>query len=206
MWRIVICLFLLCSCFSKQQEIESLPFFNSSDFTPIFDSDKCSHRIAEFNFTDQNGKPISKKTFEDKVYVANFFFTVCPGICPTMTQNMIEIQNEFLEDSTVLLLSHSVTPWIDSVGQLRKFATEKGILDSKYFLATGDENEIYKMARSSYFIEKKQDVSDEEEEFVHSENLVLIDEKYRIRGIYNGTSDKDIKRLIRHLKILLKTY
>jgi len=197
------------SCKSKPQEVASLPYFNSPDFTPVWigvneGKGEGMHSIQDFSFLNQNGETINKASFKDKIFVANFFFTICPGICPVMTENMLRLQNEFKNEDRVMLVSHTVTPWIDSVKQLKKYALEKAIDDSKYHLLTGAQEEIYKLARTSYFAEKEIGFKKEEDDFLHSENLLLIDYNYHIRGIFNGTKESDIDRLIKHLKILLE--
>ncbi len=108
------------------------------------------HKIADFSLINQNGKTVTQKDYANKIYVADFFFTTCPTICIAMTDHMIQIQKEILDDDDVMLLSHTVTPEIDSVAQLKKYALEKGVDDRKWNLVTGDKKEIYKLARKSY--------------------------------------------------------
>ena len=112
------------------------------------------HKIADFSFTNQNGKTITQKDYKDKIYVADFFFTTCQTICPIMTDNMVEIQNKIIDDDDIMLLSHSVTPEIDTVAQLKRYALKKGVNDKKWNLVTGDKKEIYKLARKSYLAVK----------------------------------------------------
>ena len=152
------------------------------------------HRIADFKLKNQNNKWVTQNTFENKIYVADFFFTTCPSICPIMTENMSVIQNTFKNDSSVLLLSHSVTPKIDSVAQLKKYALEKGIIDEKWHLVTGPKNEIYDLARQSY-LAVKTNVDGNLYDMIHTENFILIDPDKRIRGFYDGTVKEDMKEI-----------
>lgn len=158
------------------------------------------HTIADFSLTNQNGKMITQKDYSDKIYVADFFFTTCQTICPIMTDHMVKIQEELKNDNEVLLLSHTVTPEIDSVAQLKKYAMEKGVDDAKWNLVTGDKKEIYDLARKSYLAAK--DVPYSENDLVHTENFVLVDKKKRIRGFYDGTDPEAIEKLLADIQIL----
>lgn len=153
------------------------------------------HLIADFSFTNQNGKTITQKDYEGKIYVADFFFTTCQTICPRMTKNMVEVQKAIINNPKVMLLSHSVLPDIDSVPVLKKYAIEKGVDDTKWNLVTGDKKEIYGIARKSY-LAVKTGKPEELYDMVHTENFVLVDTKRRVRGFYDGTKTEDIKRLI----------
>ena len=152
------------------------------------------HRIADFKLKNQNNNWITQKTFENKIYVADFFFTTCPSICPIMTDNMSILQDAFVNDSSVLLLSHSVTPKIDSVAQLKKYAIEKGIIDEKWHLVTGPKKEIYDLARQSY-LAVKTDGEGDLYDMIHTENFILIDPDRRIRGFYDGTVTEDMEKV-----------
>lgn len=163
------------------------------------------HTIADFSLINQNGETITQDYYADKIYVADFFFTTCPTICPIMTKNMVEIQAKFKTDDDVLLLSHSVTPVIDSVSQLKKYALEKGVIDKKWNLVTGDKKQIYELARKSY-LAVKTDGNGDEYDMIHTENFMLIDKKRQIRGYYDGTNTEDINRLIQDITILKKEY
>lgn len=161
------------------------------------------HTIADFKLINQNGDTITQEDYKGKIYVADFFFTTCPTICPVMTGNMVEIQKAIKNDDEVMLLSHSVTPVIDSVPQLKKYALEKGVLDSKWNLVTGDKKQIYELARKSYLAVKT--VGDGGPyDMIHTENFMLIDKKRQIRGFYDGTNKEDIQRLLKDIKKLKK--
>lgn len=132
------------------------------------------HTIADFQLVNQNGKIITQKEYENKIYIADFFFTTCPTICPVMTKNMVAIQEVIKNDPDVMLLSHTVTPDIDSVAQLKKYAMEKGVIDSKWNLVTGDKKEIYQLARKSY-LAVKEDGDGGPFDMIHTENFILVD-------------------------------
>ena len=159
------------------------------------------HTISDFSLINQNGKTITQEDYKDKIYVADFFFTTCQTICPIMTDNMLEVQNKLKNDSTITLLSHSVTPEIDSVAQLKKYALKKGVDDTKWNLVTGEKKEIYKLARKSY-LAVKTDGNGDEYDMIHTENFILVDKKKRIRGFYDGTDDLDIEQLLKDIEIL----
>ena len=163
------------------------------------------HTIGDFSLTNQNGKIITQEDYKDKIYIADFFFTTCPTICPIMTKNMADIQKEIIGDDDVLLLSHSVTPEIDSVAQLKKYAVEKGVDDSKWNLLTGDKKQIYDLARKSY-LAVKTDGDGGPFDMIHTENFILVDKQKRIRGFYDGTNKEDIKQLLTDLNILRASY
>ena len=159
------------------------------------------HKIADFKLINQNGKTITQNDYKDKIYVADFFFTTCQTICPVMTSHMADIQKEILNDNDVMLLSHSVTPEIDTVAQLKKYAIEKGVNDAKWNLVTGDKKQIYELARKSY-LAVKDNGDGGPFDMIHTENFMLIDKKKQIRGFYDGTNPEDISRLLDDIKIL----
>lgn len=193
----------------KNSRVDTLPFYNEATFTPHWmasDDEKLKsfHRISPFKLTNQNGNTVTEKTFDGKIYVADFFFTTCPGICPKMTANMMDLQEEFLHDNDVLLLSHTVTPESDSVSVLKRFAKYKGIQSEKWHLVTGDRQEIYNLGRKDYFVEENLGLDKDEDEFLHTENFVLIDKNRHIRGIFNGLNKASVKQLIADIKTLKK--
>ena len=161
------------------------------------------HKIDDFSLVNQNNEIITNKTYDGKIYIADFFFTTCPGICPIMKQNMIELQDEFINDDDVLLLSHTVTPEIDSVSVLKKYSQEKGVLDTKWNMVTGDKKQIYNLARKSYLVAEDIE-SPRQYDMIHTENFVLVDSKRRIRGFYDGTDSNVMEDLINDIKILKK--
>jgi len=163
------------------------------------------HTVADFSLTNQNGETVTQEDYRDKIYVADFFFTTCPTICPIMTMNMVDIQERVKNDPDVLLLSHSVTPKTDSVAQLKKYALEKGVDDSKWNLVTGDKKQIYELARKSY-LAVKEDGDGGPFDMIHTENFILVDKQRRIRGFYDGTKREDVDELMKDLEILKASY
>ena len=194
----------------KKEEVASrvdeLPYYNEASFTPKWldkKSDKLDafHKIPDFKLTNQNGEIITQKTFENKIYVTDFFFTTCPGICPMMTKNMTMVQEAFKNDDEILMLSHSVTPTKDSVPQLKKYALEKEI-GNNWHLVTGDKKEIYDLGRQWYFVEEDLGEPKGLDDFLHTENFILIDKNKHIRGIYNGLNKNSVQELITDIKTL----
>lgn len=161
------------------------------------------HTVKDFQMFNQNNQLVTLADYEDKIFVVDFFFTTCPTICPIMTDNMVKLQNRFLDDQGVKFLSFSVTPEIDSVEQLKRYSMEKGVVDGKWNLVTGDRKEIFELARKSFLVVK---TTDNPLEMVHTENFVLIDPEKRIRGFYDGTNSKEISQLEKDIKLLKKQY
>ena len=191
-----------------------LPVYNPSDVNPeLVDSTmqfkSKYHKIVDFSFTNQNGKTITQKDYEGKIYVADFFFTTCGSICPKMTNNMTLVQKAILNNPKVMLLSHSVMPEIDNVQVLKQYALKNGVVDSKWNLVTGNKMDIYKMARMSY-LAVKQGKPNEMYDMVHTENFVLVDAKKQVRGFYDGTNFsgptedgiKNVQQLIKDIEFL----
>ena len=187
---------------------KKLPIYNPADVNPkLVDASvkhiRSNHKIADFQLINQNGDTITEHNYKDKIYVADFFFTRCQTICPIMSTNMGDLQEFYKNDTTVMLLSHSVTPVIDSISVLRAYADKRKILDSKWNLVTGDKKHIYELARKSYFA-----VLDEgdggAQDFIHTEQFILVDQKRQIRGFYDGTSKDEIQRIIKDITILKK--
>ena len=212
-YRILIITFILFSIvtvslfYNALKPQKTLPIYNPADVNPeLVDSTvqfvAKYHTIADFSFTNQNGKTITQKDYEGKIYVADFFFTTCGSICPIMTTNMIDVQKAFVNNPKVMMLSHTVTPEIDSVPVLKKYALEKGVIDSKWNLVTGDKKDIYRMARKSY-LAVKLGKPEELYDMVHTENFVLVDAESRVRGFYDGTKKEDIQKLIEDIQWLL---
>ena len=162
------------------------------------------HKISDFNLLNQNGIEVSHSNYDKKIYVADFFFTTCPSICPIMTGNMVYLQNEIKNDD-VMFASFSVTPEIDSVEVLKKYALEKGVNDKRWNLMTGDRKEIYNLARKSYLVVKDNPEAGSHD-MIHTENFVLVDKERRIRGFYDGTNIEEMNKIISDIKILLDSY
>jgi protein SCO1/2 len=210
MWRIAFLLSVSLFFFSCKNNApkETLPFYNTPNFSPLFISDskavakEVPHQIADFSFKNQNDETITQSTIEGKIHVADFFFSSCGSICPIMTNNMKKIDSIYKGDKNVVLLSYSVTPWLDSVNILKKYAERYQITNPNWHLLTGSKSEIYKLARQSYFAEEDLGFTKDSTNFLHTEHFLLIDKGKRIRGIYNGTLELEIMQLIKDIKVL----
>ncbi|MDR5591467.1 SCO family protein [Christiangramia sp. SM2212] len=159
------------------------------------------HKIADFKLVNQNGDTITEDFYKDKIYIADFFFTTCLTICPIMTDHMVKIQEKIKDDEEVLLLSHTVFPVADSVPVLKKYAIEKGVIDEKWNLVTGNKKEIYDLARKSYLATKSTGDGGPYD-MIHTENFILVDKNRQIRGFYDGTDPEAIESLMHDLKVL----
>ena len=204
---ITITLCYLTAC--QKPTLSTLPVYNEPNFNPLWlptsalNSDTI-HRIAPFALCDQLGDTLSNQDLDGKIYVANFFFSVCPSICPKMTSNLQLIQETFADDPGVKLLSHTVMPWVDSVAQLRDYGDRMHINPKQWHLLTGSRAEIYQLARQSYFAEEEIGYNRDSTEFLHTEHVLLVDGKRRLRGIYNGTLPLDMERLRDDIWVLKK--
>lgn len=187
-----------------------LPVYNPVDVNPLLVDDSVKHinrdhKVSDFSLINQNGDTITQGDFENKIYVADFFFTRCQTICPIMAINMADLQEYFKNDDAVKFISHSVTPVMDSVPVLRAYADKKGVIDGKWELTTGNKKHIYELARKSYFA-----VLDEgdggAQDFIHTEQFILVDKKKQIRGFYDGTDANEMQRIIQDIDILKKEY
>ena len=192
--------------FRALQPTPTLPIYQPAMVDPVLVDEsiqyiKKYHRIGDFSLTNQNNKNISHLDYDDHIYVADFFFTTCPSICPIMTENMVYLQSLVNDLSEVKLLSFSVTPEIDTPEVLKAYAQQKGINDSRWNLLTGDKKEIYKLARQSYLV-VQEDGNGDEHDMIHTENFVLIDKQRRIRGYYDGTQREDMEQIRADIDIL----
>lgn len=199
-------LLMICAISCNHSSKTELPIYNPSDFNvELVDKSMQNstkyHTVADFELVNQNGITITQKDYKDKIYVVDFFFTRCPSICPVMTDNMVKLQTTFLKTNDVKFLSVSVTPDIDSVSVLRQYATEKGVIDTKWNVTTGNKKHIYELARKSYFAVVEQGDGGLQD-FIHTPNFILVDKKKQIRGIYDGTDDNDILQLIKDIDTL----
>lgn len=197
---------IIFSIYSVLKPNSKLKVYQPADFNPeVVDSTlqhvKKYHTIANFSLVNQNGETVTQDNYKGKIYVADFFFTTCQTICPIMTENMVTLQEEFKLDQDVLLLSHSVTPEIDSVPRLKQYALEKGVDDSKWNLVTGDRKQIYDLARKSYLAVKDYPEG-QQYDMIHTENFILVDSQRRIRGIYDGTNSEEIRKLLEDISVL----
>lgn len=189
---------------------EKLKIFNPIDVNPrLVDASvkhiQSNHTISDFMLINQNGDTITQVDYNGKIYIADFFFTRCQTICIAMAYNMSELQKYYKEDNDIMFLSHSVTPVMDSVSVLKKYALNKGVIDGKWNVTTGSKKHIYNLARKSYFAVLDEGNGDEKD-FIHTEQFVLIDKEKRIRGYYDGTEKEDMKKLKKDIEILKEEY
>ena len=189
--------------------VETLPIYQPAEVNEkLVDSSVIHvskyHKISNFKLINQNGKEITEEFYKDKIYVADFFFTTCQDICPIMTKNMYQLQEKLKNYNDILFLSHTVIPEIDTVQQLKKYAIENKIDESRWNLVTGDKKQIYDLARKSYLAVEDTEFGDYD--MIHTENFMLIDKKRQIRGFYDGTDDLEIQRLLNDIEILKQSY
>lgn len=196
---------LLSSCAQNS----TLPYYNTPDFTPHFltaaqADEQIDHHIGGFALQNQDGKTITDKDIAGKIHVANFIFTRCGSICPVMTKHMKMLQAAYGGNDQVVLLSYSVTPWADSVPKLKTYVRQNEITANNWHLLTGGKQEIYQLARRSYFAEEDLGYTRDSSEFLHTEHVLLIDKHKRIRGIYNGTLQLEAEQLVKDVAVLIK--
>lgn len=191
------------SCQSENEgktESTKLPFYGEKEYIEGIDKDTLYHSIPFWSFVNQDGRTISKSDYAGKVYVADFFFTHCPGICATLTKNMKHIQAE-TKDIDVSFLSHTVDPIRDSVERLQRYIEQNELDNSNWDFITGDQYTIYELGVNGYLVPNQEDAL-APGGFLHSDKFILIDQKSRIRGMYSGGDDKEVGRLIEDIKTL----
>jgi protein SCO1 len=186
---------------------ETLPYYNSAEFTPHWLTPASPelehfHKIPSFSFINQDGKIITNESVENKIYVSSFFFTTCPGICPSSRSKLAKVQNSFINDADVMILAHSINPTTDTVKTLKKYANEHGIKSDHWQLLTGDKDKIYDFAKRAYFASDDLGNIENTDEFLHTENLLLIDRRGYIRGVYNGLNTSSVDNLIADIRTL----
>ena len=195
----VFMLFLAVSCEKKVDP--PLPIYGERE---LVGKDTVYHTISEFSFVDQDSAVITNSTFDNKIYVADFFFTSCRTICPIMKTQMLRVYDSIQNQPDVLLLSHTIDPEYDTVGLLRDYAERLGVNSAKWHFATGKpKQEVYKLAQLSYFSTAMEDKA-EPDGFIHSGAFLLIDKHRRIRGKYDGTKEDDVNRLLADIRRLEK--
>lgn len=185
--------------------VTALPYYHTPNFDPIWEVGNFDtlHTISDFSFTNQNGLSITEQTVANKIYLSNFFFTNCGGICPKLTRNMEKVQAAFETEADVLFLSHTVAPETDSVAKLKTYTNNFNINDERWHFLTGLKFELYEMARQSYFAEEEIGLNKDSTEFLHTEHFILVDRNQHIRGIYNGTVELEMNRIIDDINLLL---
>jgi len=192
-----------------QKPEAKLPIINPSDLNPALVDDSLertglNHRIGDFSLLSQDSVLITQANLEGKIYVADFFFASCQTICVDMAKNMRLLQETFKNDPELVLVSHTVYPEKEGVGVMRAYADLQQVIPNKWYFLTGDKEQIYTLARKHYFAVMEPGATFNEHDFIHTDNFTLVDSKKRIRGMYVGTDDLEIQKLIADIKILLK--
>jgi protein SCO1/2 len=203
-WLIGLVLLTILGCDSARDK--TLPIAGYKEVKEVNGKiDTIYHTIGDYSFVNQDSVMISPQTFNDKIYVADFFFTSCPSICPKMKKQMLRVYEEFYNTPDLLLLSHTIDPRHDTVAVLRKYAELMEVESSKWHFVTGDQDEIYELAEKSYFAPAGED-GEAPGGYIHNGAFVLVDKEKRIRGVYDGTDELAVNRLIRDIPVLLKEY
>ncbi len=195
-------------CNNESQK--SLPIMGRKEVKPTELNGKVSydtvhHTIPQFQFVNQDSLLVTHHTFDDKIYVADFFFTTCPTICPVMKTQMLRVYEKFKDNDEVLILSHSIDPVHDTVAVLKAFSDKLGVDSGKWHFVTGNKNEIYSIGEKSYLVTAQED-GEAPGGYIHSGAFILIDKEKRIRGMYDGTEENEVDRLMKDIQILIKEY
>jgi protein SCO1/2 len=195
--KIVFVFLVVLGC---QQE-KKLPFLGPKEVRE--QGDTLYHKIPDFKFLNQDSLWVSQKDMAGKIYVADFFFTTCPTICPKMKTQLLRIYDKFAEDDRVRILSHTIDPEYDGVRVLKDYAKKLNITSPRWNLVTGKKSDIYRLGEKSYMVTAQEDAN-EEGGFVHSGAFILVDQNRHVRGIYDGTKEEDVNHLIEDMTLLLK--
>lgn len=193
---------------AKDKPLRKLAYFGNSEIKRGANgtaTDTIFATIPDFSFTDQKGNSVTQANFEGKIYVIDYFYSTCEGICPKMTKQMGRVATHFKDDPEIKFISHTVNPEYDSVNVLADYAAANNADYGQWYFVTGDKKELYKLARESYMITASKGKGDEED-FIHSPNFVLIDKEKHIRGTYDGTVTEEINQLIDDINLLKKEY
>ena len=188
---------------SGKHNVSTVPYFGPREEVQNVDGtvDTIYHTVPAFSFDGHTGNTITNKDFEGSIYVADFIFTTCQSICPKMSTELMRVQNKYKENNEVKFLTHTVNPEHDSVEVLREYAKQYGAMDNKWFFVTGKKEELYNIALKGYFLMAGEDGT-EDHPFIHSQNLILVDEEGHLRGIYDGTDVFQVNDLIQDIKAL----
>ncbi len=206
-WIIAFVLLQACNSVNTDQK---LPYLGRKQIMPVTENgvikyDTTYHTIADFSFINQDSSIVTNHTFKGDIYVADFFFTTCPTICPIMKAQMLRVYDKFEDYDEVKILSHTIDPVYDTVGVLRDFADRLGVSSEMWHFVTGNKEDIFNIGQSSYMVTAIED-KDEPGGYIHSGAFILVDKQRRIRGLYDGTDEKEVNRLIKDIPRLLKEY
>ncbi len=206
---IIIGLIIISSCEGAKKKYE-LPILGRMQVKDtVINGEKVKdtiyHTIADFQFVDQDSNFVTNETFDGQVYVADFFFTTCPTICPKMKQQMLRVYSAYKNNPEVGILSHTIDPKHDTVAVLHDFADKLGVETNKWHFVTGDQDEIYDLGEESYMIVAAEDNENPEISggYIHSGAFLLVDQERRIRGVYDGTRPEQVDILINDIKRLI---
>jgi protein SCO1/2 len=207
----VVCIFIGYFMLKPEDPADKLPIINPNDVSQeMVDSSLIGvgigHRIGPFEFVNQDNQKITLNDVKGKVFVAEYFFTTCGTICPKMNQQMQRVQKAYLNNPSVKILSFTVDPEVDSVAQMKMYAEGHGAVKGQWHFLTGDKKKLYTLARTSFFVLKPaeaQNLGDAGNDFIHTNNFVLVDKKLRIRGYYDGTNAKEVDHLIHDIDVVL---
>jgi protein SCO1 len=193
---LVLVCFLLSSCIEQKEQ--RLPIYGEKE---VINSDTVYHTIGNFRLVDQDSATVTNETLDDKIYVADFFFTSCRTICPIMKTQMMRVYEAMEDDPDVAIVSHTIDPEYDTVGLLHDYAERLGVKSNKWHFLTGNKDSIYYLAQTSYFVTAMEDEA-QQDGFIHSGAFLLIDRKGRIRGKYDGTKQEEVDKLLKDIDVL----
>jgi len=207
---IIILLILAAAGCNTERNNQKLPYLGRKQVNPVQANntiryDTLYHTIADFSFVNQDSNTVTNQTFKDKIYVADFFFTTCPTICPIMKAQMLRIYDTYKSNPEVMLLSHTIDPDYDTVALLHDFADRLGVSSDKWQFVTGNKEDIYDIGQNSYMVTTMED-EDVPGGYIHSGAFILVDKDRHIRGLYDGTDEKEVDRLMKDIPRLLKEY
>ena len=196
----------------KPSKVKNLPVINPVDVNEeMVDSELLrigyGHSVGNFSFLNQEGKLVTQKDMEGKVFVVEYFFTTCGTICPKMNQQMQRVQDAYKIQNNFRILSFTVNPEVDSVEQMKRYAEQHGADSKQWFFLTGTREKLYDLARKSFFVLKPAEAENQGDvgsDFIHTNNFVLVDKEMRIRGYYDGTNAKEVDELIEDIELLRK--
>lgn len=192
----------------QNKALRLLPYYGQSEIKPSLSGsgvDTVYKTIAPFSFIDQKGNVVTDKNFENKIYVADYFFCTCKSICPIMSEQMERVATQYKDDDDIRFISHTVNPEYDSVNVLADYAEAHGARYGQWYLVTGNKKELYDLARDSYMLDASEGDGGEDD-FIHTQNFALIDKEKHIRGYYDGTNPIEIDQLINDIVLLKKEY
>lgn len=210
MKKLLTCSIVVILAFSCSSQNDRLPILGRNQIKNVsfeggIKADTIYHTISDFSFVNQDGQEVTQDTFRDKIYIADFFFTTCPTICPIMKTQMLRVYEKYNDNPDVLILSHSIDTKYDSVAVLHEFADKLGVSSDTWHFVTGDQDEIEDIGQNSYMVTVREDV-DEVGGYLHSGAFLLVDKERRVRGIYDGTKEEKVDLLLKDIDRLLNEY